>query len=73
MELDKTIAATAAKAAAMESAMRQKASTIGNIVHESVPVSNTEVSPVFFRFFSCFYSYLFSNAGRQRRHPDILP
>ncbi|GAA6028192.1 hypothetical protein JCM8097_006906 [Rhodosporidiobolus ruineniae] len=42
VNLDKQIASLGAKAAEQENAMRKKANTIGNIVHESVPVSNTE-------------------------------
>ncbi|GAA5858141.1 hypothetical protein JCM1840_001057 [Sporobolomyces johnsonii] len=41
-ELDKEIAALGTKANEQESAMRKKAGSIGNIVHESVPVSDTE-------------------------------
>ncbi|GAA6001438.1 hypothetical protein JCM10207_006667 [Rhodosporidiobolus poonsookiae] len=41
-DLDKQIASLGAKAAEQEAAMRKKGNTIGNIVHESVPVSNTE-------------------------------
>ncbi|GAA5965124.1 hypothetical protein JCM21900_003656 [Sporobolomyces salmonicolor] len=41
-ELDKEIAALGTKANEQESAMRKKANSIGNIVHESVPVSDTE-------------------------------
>jgi len=42
--LDKEIAAVGVKAVEQETAMRKKAGSIGNIVHESVPVSDTEVS-----------------------------
>ncbi|CEQ39544.1 SPOSA6832_01093 [Sporobolomyces salmonicolor] len=41
-ELDKEIAALGTKANEQESAMRKKANSIGNIVHESVPISDTE-------------------------------
>lgn len=41
--MDKEIAAVGAKAVEQETAMRKKAGSIGNIVHESVPVSSTEV------------------------------
>jgi len=44
--LDKEIAAVGVKANEQEIAMRKKAGSIGNIVHESVPVSDTEVSRV---------------------------
>ncbi|GAA6062961.1 hypothetical protein JCM10212_005720 [Sporobolomyces blumeae] len=40
--LDKEIATLGATAAEQEAAMRKKAGSIGNIVHESVPVSSTE-------------------------------
>ena len=42
-DLDKEIAALGAKAQEQEIVMRKKANTIGNIVHESVPVSDNEV------------------------------
>ncbi|BGP16459.1 hypothetical protein JCM10213_003908 [Rhodosporidiobolus nylandii] len=42
VELDKQIAALGAKAREEEVQMRKKGNMIGNIVHESVPVSNTE-------------------------------
>jgi seryl-tRNA synthetase len=42
-DLDKEIAALGAKAQEQEVVMRKKANTIGNIVHESVPVSDNEV------------------------------
>jgi seryl-tRNA synthetase len=51
-----------ADAAAKETAMRQKASTIGNIVHESVPVSNTEVRLL---PFPCFPSLLTASSVAQ--------
>ena len=46
--LDKEIAAVGVKANEQEIAMRKKAGSIGNIVHESVPVSDTEVSRIDF-------------------------
>ncbi|GAA5983953.1 hypothetical protein JCM10908_005989 [Rhodotorula pacifica] len=41
-DLDKEIAALGAKAQEQEIVMRKKANTIGNIVHESVPISDNE-------------------------------
>ncbi|KAM0750130.1 seryl-tRNA synthetase [Meredithblackwellia eburnea MCA 4105] len=41
-ELDKEVADLAVQSKEAEDAMRRKANTIGNIVHDSVPVSSTE-------------------------------
>lgn len=43
-DMDAKIVGLRAQAVEQETAMRRKGNTIGNIVHESVPVSDNEVS-----------------------------
>ena len=51
--LDAQVEAKRKEAREFELQMRQKASTIGNIVGKAVPVSQTEVSPRLYLFDVC--------------------
>lgn len=59
------------KAAQAEAAMRKQAGMIGNLVHESVPVSETEVG--FFRFGFSRPTLTLHPTGRQQGRADLPP
>ncbi|GAA5854441.1 hypothetical protein JCM8547_001823 [Rhodosporidiobolus lusitaniae] len=63
-EIDAQIATLGAKAVEQENNMRKKANTIGNIVHESVPVSMTEDDNAVVRTF-------YPKDGNGESHPPV--
>lgn len=72
--MDKESAELVVKSAQAEIEMRKKANTIGNIVHESVPISATEVSRALVRNLRLVYMRADAlQTGRQPRREDISP